>query len=178
MGEYERAIYDYNEAIRLRRENADAYTMRGVAYANLGQDERAIQDYDEAIRLDSFHAVTYEVQQGDTLSSIAKRFGVLVIDLVGINQLSNENVILTGQVLQITVNHGKSEAYYNRGMVYFHFGQRDRAIKDFDEAIRLNPQFATAYYARGFAHQKLGRMARANQDFEEAIRINPNLKRS
>ncbi len=100
-----------------------------------------------------------------------------MIDLVGINQLSNENVILTGQVLQITVNHGKSEAYYNRGMVYVHFGQRDRAIKDFDEAIRLNPQSAMAYYARGFAHQKLGRMPRANQDFDEAIRINPNLKR-
>ena len=105
----------------------------------MGQYTLAIDDYDEAIRLDSFHAVTYEVQQGDTLASIAKRFGVLVIDLVGINQLSNENVILTGQVLQITSNSGKSEVYYNRGMVYVRFGQLDRAIKDFDEAIRINP---------------------------------------
>ena len=62
-------------------------------------------------------------------------------------------------------------------MVYVRFGQLDRAIKDFDEAIRLNPQSAKAYYARGFAHQKLGRMPRANQDFDKAIRLNPSLKR-
>ena len=53
----------------------------------------------------------------------------------------------------------------------------DRAIKDYDETIRLDPQDARAYYSRGNAYGKLGQTERANQDFDEAIRLNPSLKR-
>ena len=48
------------------------------------------------------------------------------------------------------------------------------AIKDYHEAIRLNPQSAEAYYKRGFVYQNLGQGERAIEDFDEAIRLNPN----
>ena len=47
------------------------------------------------------------------------------------------------------------------------------AIDDYDEAIRLDPQFASAYYNRGLAYQRLGQSERAIKDFNEAIRLNP-----
>ena len=56
-GLYERAIQEYDEAIRLERQEADAYYKRGLAYEALGKTkeaerdfERAIQKYDEGIR--------------------------------------------------------------------------------------------------------------------------------
>jgi tetratricopeptide (TPR) repeat protein len=52
-GQYERAIQDYDEAIRLRPNYAKAFNNRGNAYRKLGQNERAIEDYDEAIHLKS-----------------------------------------------------------------------------------------------------------------------------
>ena len=55
----ERAIEDFDEAIRLNPEDADAYYNRGVAYGDLGQYEREIQDYDEAIRLNPEYAKAY-----------------------------------------------------------------------------------------------------------------------
>jgi tetratricopeptide (TPR) repeat protein len=51
-GDFDRAIADYTEAIRLDPKLAIAYYERGVAYHALGDFDRAIADYTEAIRLD------------------------------------------------------------------------------------------------------------------------------
>ena len=47
------------------------------------------------------------------------------------------------------------------------------AIQDYDEAIRLNPNYADAYYNRGLAYGAKGDQDRAIQDLNEAIRLNP-----
>ena len=44
---------------------------------------------------------TYTVKRGDTLSSIARRYGVSVDYLVRINDIQNPNIIYPGQLLQI-----------------------------------------------------------------------------
>lgn len=49
--QYQLAIEVLNEAIRLKPDDADAYSKRGVAYFNLGQYQLAIENYNEAIRL-------------------------------------------------------------------------------------------------------------------------------
>ncbi|MDE2901508.1 MAG: LysM peptidoglycan-binding domain-containing protein, partial [Chloroflexota bacterium] len=45
--------------------------------------------------------IDYEVQEGDTLFSIASAYGVSVDDLVSFNDLPDENFIFVGQVLEI-----------------------------------------------------------------------------
>ena len=44
----------------------------------------------------------------------------------------------------------------------------------FNEAIRLNPNYAQAYGSRGAAYRAKGENDRAIADFNEAIRLNPN----
>jgi tetratricopeptide (TPR) repeat protein len=51
LQQYEQAIADYDEAIRLEPEAA-TYHSRGLAKLHLQQYEQAIADYDEAIRLE------------------------------------------------------------------------------------------------------------------------------
>lgn len=48
--------------------------------------------------------VFYTVQNGDTLSAIANRYGTTVQELVDINQLTNPNLIYPGQILRIATN--------------------------------------------------------------------------
>ena len=45
-------------------------------------------------------------------------------------------------------------------------------IRDYSEAIQLNPEFAPAYNNRGNAYRILGRYELAIRDFDEAIRLN------
>ncbi|MGY8682072.1 tetratricopeptide repeat protein [Bradyrhizobium sp. UFLA05-153] len=58
-GDLDRAIADYNEAIRLDPSDGNAYENRGVARYKKGWPTAAILDYNEAIRLDPNHASTY-----------------------------------------------------------------------------------------------------------------------
>ena len=49
-GQWDRAIADYSEAIRLKSDDAEVFNNRGNAYFHKGQLDRAIKDYDDAIR--------------------------------------------------------------------------------------------------------------------------------
>ena len=51
MGEFRRAINDFNRAIMLNREYGDAYNDRGYAQFCLGDYGSAVNDFESAIRL-------------------------------------------------------------------------------------------------------------------------------
>jgi tetratricopeptide (TPR) repeat protein len=56
---YEKAISDYSEAIRLGPKNAATYYKRGNAYFDSKNYEKATSDYSEAISLDPKDAIAY-----------------------------------------------------------------------------------------------------------------------
>jgi Flp pilus assembly protein TadD len=72
-------------------------------------------------------------------------------------------------------------AYYNkRGSAYSERGvpdnrkdDRDRAISDFDQAIRLDPKSAVAYSGRGYVYVSMRDLDRAISDFDQAVRLDP-----
>lgn len=64
-------------------------------------------------------------------------------------------------------------AYNNRGNSYNELKQFERAIKDFDEAIGLRPDFTEAYNNRGNSHLGLEQYERAIKDYDRAIEIDP-----
>src|SRR5262249_47557919 len=64
-------------------------------------------------------------------------------------------------------------AYAFRGLAYIKTGDYDRAIRDYDEAIRLDPKFVRAYEERGAAYSWKGDYDRAIRDYDEAIRLDP-----
>ena len=64
-------------------------------------------------------------------------------------------------------------AYNNRGFSYDDLGEYRLAIKDFDEALRLDPNYAYAYNNRGVAYDNLGEHRRAIQDYDQALRFDP-----
>ena len=57
--EYDKAIGDFTEAIRLDSNNTLAYFNRGLAYDNTGNYEKAVSDYTEAIRLEPNYVAAY-----------------------------------------------------------------------------------------------------------------------
>src|SRR5437588_9524243 len=59
MGDYSRAIEDYDQSIKLKSDFAKPFNNRGVAYRKVGDYERAIKDFDSAIKLDSGYALAF-----------------------------------------------------------------------------------------------------------------------
>ena len=59
-GEYDKAISDFTEAIKLNPKHADIYYSRGLAYNIKGQNGNAISDCTKAIKLNPKHADTHQ----------------------------------------------------------------------------------------------------------------------
>ncbi len=49
----------------------------------------------------------------------------------------------------------------------------EKALKDFQRAVDLNPRMPQAYNGLGFAYRKLGDYARALENYDRALRLNP-----
>jgi tetratricopeptide (TPR) repeat protein len=73
----------------------------------------------------------------------------------------------------IRFDPGFTLAYLNRGAIFHGLGQPQRAIEDYSQVIRLNPDFVgfvfLAYLARGIEYYELSQPQRAIEDFNQAI---------
>lgn len=59
LGEYDKAIEDYNIAQSLQPKRASIYNNRGILYNIVGKYDLAISDYKKAIKLDSEYSAPY-----------------------------------------------------------------------------------------------------------------------
>jgi tetratricopeptide (TPR) repeat protein len=66
---------------------------------------------------------------------------------------------------------GDARAYDNRGSAYDDQLKFDKAISDYNEAIRLDPSDAAAYDNRGVAYSRAGDYNKADADFATAKRL-------
>jgi tetratricopeptide (TPR) repeat protein len=157
-GDYDQAIRDFDEAVRLNPKDAVVYYDRGVAYGRKGEVDREISDYDEAIRLDPRFAYAYN-NRG-----------------VAYRQKGNYDGAMRDYNQAIRLDPKFALAYYNRGVAFRQKGDHDRAILDYDQAILLNPKYAAAYNNRGIAHFHMGNAERARSDLRKVLELDPNHK--
>ena len=129
MRQFDRAIDDLDEAIRLDPKRASAYQNRGAAYNGLGRYEQAVEDLSKAIELDPDNAGAF-TNRGLALFALG-RYDQSLTDLTRRSSLRRETPI----------------PYFNRAEVCARLGQRDQALEDYNEAIRLDPRMAAAYAA-------------------------------
>ena len=156
IGDFDRAIRDFNKAIALKPKFALAYSNRGNAYGFKNDHSRAIRDYNKAIKLNP-NIVEAHYNRG-----VAYAFKG---DFNRAVQNYNKAIALKPDFVV---------AYTNRGVAYSFKQKRDRAIQDFNKAIALNPRDANVYVNRGSTYYEKGEFDRAIRDFDVAIALNPN----
>uniref|UniRef100_A0A7V3VU78 Tetratricopeptide repeat protein n=1 Tax=candidate division WOR-3 bacterium TaxID=2052148 RepID=A0A7V3VU78_UNCW3 len=67
------------------------------------------------------------------------------------------------------------EGYRLLGEIYFNKGIIDLAIKNFQEAIMLDPSSAEAHFFLGFAYGEKGMHKEGKEEIKKAIQLNPSL---
>jgi tetratricopeptide (TPR) repeat protein len=155
-GDDDRAIQDYNRAIRLDPTFGAALANRGRAYYYIDEYDRSIQDYDQAIRLEPNNDFAFN-GRGNAYSDKGEY---------------DRSIQDYDQAIRFNPNY--AIAFDNRGLSYYEKNEFDRAIQDYDQAIRLDPNYALAFLNRGSAYDDKGEYDRAIQDYDQAIRLNTN----
>jgi tetratricopeptide (TPR) repeat protein len=97
------------------------------------------------------------------------RLDVLLAELIELYKAHSDEPLAEIRAEAFTV-----EDYRNRGLTFANLGQHKRAIADYNEAIRLDPNDARTYSNRGASYTDLGQHKRAIADHNEAIRLDPN----
>jgi polysaccharide export outer membrane protein len=69
--------------------------------------------------------------------------------------------------------YSESKRLYNEGVKYALAGLYAQAAQIFQQAIKLDPQFADAHFALGHAYYDMGRWQNAIKSFERAVELNP-----
>ena len=81
------------------------------------------------------------------------------------------------KVIDSTVRSRNSSEYTyfsNRGMAYFGLGEYTKALADYEEALRLNPQWLEAYEGRAEVYQELKQYDKAIADYTAALQLKPS----
>ena len=120
-GDYQRAIQDYDEALRIDPDSALAFNNRGSAYQHLGNSDRAIQDYDQAIRLDGGSALAYNNR--GRANHLKEDYPQAIKNY--------------GEAIDLDPDYPL--AFYNRGLARFDQGLYIAAVPDFVRAVQLDP---------------------------------------
>ena len=189
--EYEKAIAEYDEAIRLNPYDANIYSNRGCVKTSLGQYEQAIDDFDKSINLSPRFADAY-YNRGCVKASLGQHEQAIddFDDVIRLNP-SHSNAYNNRGISKAILGHyeksiddfdraiflerGDAAAYHNRGNAKANLGQHQEAIANYDEAIRLNPNYADAYYNRGISKAALNLKDEAKADIEKALSLDPKL---
>jgi tetratricopeptide (TPR) repeat protein len=67
----------------------------------------------------------------------------------------------------------RADAFLDRAIAYDDAGDPARAIADYSDAIRLQPNYPEAYYDRALSEETIGDAQRALADLDQAIRLRP-----
>ena len=182
-----KAVEDYNKAIKLKSDYAEAYSNRGNIYKKKNKFGRAVADYNIAIKLRPDLAeihynrgVVYE-NEGDYDRALQDCNTAIKLKPDFPEAYSNRGNAYVGKGefesaivdynTAIKLKPDYAEVYYSRGTAYGITGDYDRAIKDFDKAIKLKPDFPEAYSNRGNAYIFEGKLENALKDYTEAIQL-------
>lgn len=155
--EYDKAIKDFNECIRLDPTDATVFNDRGVAWHAQKDYDKAIHDYTEAIRLRAAYSLGY-VNRGNSWTA-KKNYVRAIKDF--------------DEAIRLDPKY--TTAYNERGLAWNFKKDYDQAIKDYSEAIRQDPKYAQAFLNRGNVYRSKKEFALAVHDYEEAVRFDPKL---
>jgi tetratricopeptide (TPR) repeat protein len=154
--DYDRALADFNEALRINPDYAPAFAARAQAWARKHYREREIADITEAIKRAPNNPV-YLVARGESWSA------------QGMHKSAMADF---EQALRMEPNN--PAFWVARGNEWRRHLKLDEALSDYTRAIQIDPRFAAAYIARGNTWKQRRVFDRSIQEFTELIRIDPS----
>ncbi len=174
-GDFAKSIEAANSALRLSPKDHVALYLRGSARVEEGVQQRdaqllrdGIADAREAISLGGRENVIYYLPY---------LYGMTNLSII---ENRKEHATISAQQADVALAtpslkpDDKAKLTYQRGLARGFLGETDVAVRDFEDAIRLDPQFLAAYTAAADALARANRKDAAKVAFDRAVKQFPN----
>ncbi len=155
-GEIDKALRDYEQAIRLNPRNAGAYTNRGVVLAQKGDHDDAIKDFNAALQLEP------------TLFKAIYNRGLSYRDL-GDPENAERDFDAT-----IKLSPNFALVHVNRAALYAQQKKFAQAAADYKAAQKLDPSMPEPFIGLAFLNLHEGKQAEAVSNLEKALKLRPD----
>ena len=158
QGKYDAAIGDLDESIAADPANPVAYYNRGYAHFAKHEYAKALADYDAAILLDPDMGLAYNnrclvrAATGQDLPA-------------GLQDCDKAQALLP---LNLDVRD-------TRGFLFLKMGDPRLAVKEYDQALDVDPNRPLALYGRGIARLGLGETREGEADKAAALTLDPEV---
>jgi len=156
LGKGPEAIWHYEQALRIKPDDAKAYNNLGAAMMGQGRLQEAIGHYEQALRIQPDYAEAHNN---------------LGAAMMGRGRLQ-EAIGQCEQALRIQPDY--AEAHNNLAAALQKAGKLQEAITHWEQALRIEPDYADAHYNLGNALVQAGRLPEAIGHYEQAVRIKPD----
>ncbi len=153
---YDRAIENYTQALKLDPNNVGAYVKRGETYEIKKDYDHAIADYNQILKLDPKNIDAYN-DRGNAFND-KQDYDRAQADFNQVLQLDSKNAY----------------AYNGRGIAFYYKQDYDRAMTDYNQVLKLDPKYSYAYNNRGLVYEARNSHAAAMADFDQALKLDPN----
>ena len=189
--QYEKALADLAESIRLQPRIPVTFNNRGVVLKSMGRYPEALVNLDAAIKLHPSYADAYEnrglvlVSMGQYAKAIENFNKAISYRKDNPWSFINRGTAKSNSgdhegakrdfLTALKMNKKISDAYVGLSVVYLAEGDLVKAMKFAEQAIKKNPKSGLAYNQRGWTHYKNGKLEDALFDFDKAIRFAPKL---
>jgi tetratricopeptide (TPR) repeat protein len=189
---FDEAIEDYNSAIKLDSKSSIYPFLRAKVLLQKKDYKNAAKDFTKAIKLDNFPVAQYYYDRGTCWFNL-KNYSKAIHDFTNSIRLSPQH--LDSYFLRACANSlserfeqadrdfsvvikikPSSLSYYFRGHINFLRKDYLGALRDYTQAIKLNPKDSEIYFRRGQLWFRRKQYNRAITDLIKAWQLNPNEK--
>ncbi|MGB9485980.1 MAG: SUMF1/EgtB/PvdO family nonheme iron enzyme, partial [Terriglobia bacterium] len=153
--DFDGAIAEYREAMRLKPDVADAHGLRGLELEREGDFDGAIAEYREMVRLRPNDARAH--------------FGLGV----NLGLKGDWDGEITEERAAIRLKPDNADAHFNLGLALGEKRDLDGAISEFRMAIRVKADYAMAHNALGLALEQKGELHPALEEYRRAYELAP-----
>ncbi len=168
-GQYDAAIVDYTEYLKIRPGVATAWFNRALAYKQRADATTSKQDYERA---DADFTQAIKLNPRDADYWLNRGFVRLRLILVDFKRYVPLAIADFSQAIKLKPT--LSDAYTGRAQAYDESNRQAEALADANKALRLNPNDYVAFYVRGRQYTFNKNYAAARADLEKALKLYPN----
>jgi len=189
-GQMDASIKDYEKAVTLKSDYAEAYYNLGVTLRELGHIDAALKSYEKALAIKHEYPGAHNnlgniLLDLGSLDSAVDHFEWAVAfkpdyaeahNNLGVVERKREKFDQAIKSFEkaIAIQPNYTQAHSNLGNTLFQLGQLETAITSYKKLIAIKPDYPEAYLNLGGSFQQLGKVDDAIKFYEKELAINPN----